>query len=45
MIWQTLTGLLVLFTSGMLFWIWEFKDPLHSITYRTQFLKEFVQAM
>ena len=45
MIWQTLTGLLVLFTSGMLFWIWEFKDPLHSITYRTQFLKEFLAAM
>lgn len=45
MIWQTLIGLLVLFTSGILSWIWEFKDPLRPITYRNQFLKEFGAAM
>ena len=44
MIHQTLFGLLIIFASGMLLWIWELKDPLRSVPYRTQFPKDFGAA-
>ncbi|KKD38812.1 sterol desaturase family protein [Limnoraphis robusta] len=45
MIAQTLTGLFVLFLSGILFWIWEIQDPLRSVEYRSRFPREFGAAM
>jgi len=45
MIFQVFIGLLTLFLSGMLFWLWEILDPLHPVSYRTQFPKEFGAAM
>lgn len=45
MILQAVRGLLVLFISGMLFWIWEIQDPLRPVEYRSRFFKEFGAAM
>ncbi|MDB9310440.1 sterol desaturase family protein [Aphanizomenon sp. CS-733/32] len=45
MINQVLLGLLVLFGSGLLFWIWELLDPLKVVEYRSRFPREFGVAM
>ncbi len=45
MIGQTLIGLLVLFGSGLLFWIWELQDPRQLVEYRSRFSREFGAAM
>ena len=45
MINQVLLGLLVLFASGLLFWIWEIQDPFKLVEYRSRFPIEFGAAM
>ncbi|MEL7037829.1 MAG: sterol desaturase family protein [Cyanobacteria bacterium J06592_8] len=45
MITQTLIGLSTLFASGILFWIWEIRDPLRAVEYRSRFPLEFGAAM
>jgi sterol desaturase/sphingolipid hydroxylase (fatty acid hydroxylase superfamily) len=45
MIAQTLIGLLALFASGIIFWIWEIKDPLKTVEYRNRFPREFGAAI
>ena len=42
---QVLIGLLALFASGILFWIWEIKDPLKIVEYRDRFPREFGAAI
>lgn len=38
-------GLAVLFLSGLLFWIWEIRDPLRPVEYRERFPWEFGAAI
>jgi sterol desaturase/sphingolipid hydroxylase (fatty acid hydroxylase superfamily) len=45
MIFQVFIGLLALFVSGLIFWLWEIRDPLRPVSYRTQLPKEFGAAM
>lgn len=44
MITETLIGLSVLFVSGILFWIWELKDPFRPVEYRARFPMELGAA-
>lgn len=40
-----LFGLSTLIISGVLLWIWEFRDPAQPIKYRAEFLKDFTAAV